>query len=172
LKKRRLVFLIVLILTFSTSWMKSFAQNPTDTFPRDPGSITVYTVQNMSFGAFTQGTSGGTISISTSGIRSSTGSVVPLNLGVQYFQANFEIEAPAGSIISIFNGPDATLVGSNGGSMSLHISNPYPMAPFSTNAIPPARTLVSFGGTLTVGSILSALPGTYRGTFSITFNQE
>lgn len=170
--KRRLILITVWLLTLSSIYIDSLAQNPTDTFPRDPGSISVYTVQNLSFGAFSPGANGGTISIAANGTRSVTGSVVPLNMGFQYFQANFEIEAPAGSIISILTGPNATLTGSNGGSMSLSISAPSPMAPFSTSIIPPGRTLVSFGGTLTVGTILTTLPGVYTGTFAITFNQE
>ena len=172
MKRRRLTFATLLVLVLSSAYIVSFGQNPTDSFPRDPGSISVYTIQNMSFGAFSPGSTGGTISISTGGVRSSTGSVVPLNMGMQYFQANFEIEAPVGSIISFLNGPDATLTGSNGGSMSLHVSASYPLAPFSTSVIPPGRTLISFGGTLTVGNSLSTLPGKYTGTFSIIFNQE
>jgi hypothetical protein len=148
------------------------AQNPTDTIPGDPGAITVYTIQNMSFGAFSHGNSGGNVIISTSGSRSVTGDVIPLYLGVQWYQAIFEIDAPLGSIISITNGADAILTGNNGGTVSLHIGNSDPPAPFVTVVPQPARTQVNIGGTLTVGSPVSNPPGTYTGTFYITFNQE
>lgn len=153
--------------------MFSFGQvDPTDTIPGDPGGISVYTVQNMSFGAFSTSSTGGTIIVSTNGTRSVTGNVVPLNLGTSYFKAIFDIDAPIGSIVSILNGSDATLTGSNGGSMLMHIGGSDPPSPFITIVSQPSRTQVSISGTLTVGSPAANPPGTYNGTFYITFNQE
>ena len=63
------------------------------------------------------------------GERSITGDVIGLNLGVRFESALFEIEGPEGCIVSITNGPDATLTGSNGGSMRLHIGTPWPVTP-------------------------------------------
>ena len=162
--------LLVTVLGFISIF--TYAQNPTDSIPGDPGAISVYTVQNMSFGAFTGGSSGGTVIISTAGSRSVTGDVVALNLGTSYFQAIFDIDAPQGTIISILNGPNATLTGSNGGSMSMQIGNSNPASPLITTVTQPARTSVSIGGTLTVGNAAANPPGTYNGTFYITFNQE
>lgn len=162
--------LIIVALNFISFYC--FSQTPTDTLPGDPGSISVYTIQNMSFGALHPGASGGSVSISTAGSRSFTGSVVLLNLGIAYFQSIFEIEAPAGTIVSILNGPDATLTGSNGGSMSLRINNSEPASPFSTTVPSPGRTTVNVAGTLTVGNPSVTLPGSYSGTLYITFNQE
>ena len=151
----------------------SYAQgDPTDTIPGDPGGISVYWVQDMSFGAFSHGASGGTVAISNSGIRSVTGDVVALNLGTLYFQSIFDIDGPQGCIISIQNGSDATLTGSNGGTMSMHIGDADPASPFIITVTQPARTQVSFGGTLTVGTPAANPPGIYTGTFYITFNQE
>lgn len=149
-----------------------FSQTPTDTLPGDPGSISVYTIQNMSFGAFHPGARGGSVIISPAGVRSVTGGVVALNLGIPFFQSVFEIEAPVGTIVSILNGPDATLTGSNGGSMFLRINNSQPASPFSTIVAPPGRTQVNVAGTLTVGSPVVTIPGSYSGNFYITFNQE
>lgn len=163
--------LLVMVLGFIS--ICSFAQiDPTDSIPGDPGALSVYTIQNMSFGAFSNGGTGGTVIISTNGTRSVTGNVVPLNLGTTYFQAIFDIDAPIGSIVSILNGSDATLTGSNGGSMSMHISDSDPPSPFIIIVSQPTRTQVSIGGTLTVGSPVANPPGTYNGTFYITFNQE
>lgn len=150
----------------------SFAQTPTDSLPGDPGALTVYNIQNLSFGAFAQGSSGGTVVVSNTGIRTETGSVVSLNLGAQYYQAIFEIEAPVGTIISISNGPDATLTGSNGGIMILRLGSSYPAVPLSTTVSPLGRTVINIGGTLTVGNPGATPPGNYTGTFFITFNQE
>lgn len=150
----------------------SLAQTPTDSLPGDPGAISVYTVQNMSFGAFAQSGTGGTVTISNAGARSATGSIVQLNYGYTYFQSIFEIEGPVGTIISIMNGPDATLTGSNGGTISLHIGDSNPTSPFSTTVTPPTRTQVNIGGTITVTGNSGSPPGSYTGSFYITFNQE
>lgn len=150
----------------------SFAQVPTDSLPGDPGAISVYSVQDMSFGAFTQGATGGTVIITPAGVRSVTGTVLPLNMGVFYYQAIFEIDAPEGSIISIMNGPDETLSGSNGGTMTLKLGASSPGSPFVTTVTQPLRTVVNIGGTLTVGDATAAPPGNYTGSFYVTFNQE
>lgn len=172
MEKRQLIikYFFVVILSITTSFV--FAQTPTDTLPGDPGGLYAYTIQNINFGAFSHGNTGGTLVISSDGTRTATGDVVPLNLGVSYYNAIFEIEAPPGAMISILNGPDATLTGSNGGSMSLHIGNSYPASPFSNTNAPPSRTQVSIGGTLTVGASGTAPPGNYTGTIYITFNHE
>jgi len=151
----------------------AFAQvDPTDSLPGDPGALTIYNVQNMSFGAFSIGNSGGTVVISNSGTRSVTGDVLGLNLGTQYFRSIFDVDGPQGAIVSIMNGSDATLTGNNGGSMSMHIGNSYPASPFIITVAQPARTQVNIGGTLTIGSTAANPPGTYNGTFYITFNLE
>lgn len=161
--------LLALALCFVS--LVSFSQNPTDSLPGDPG-VAVYTVQDMSFGAFSTGASGGTMVMSNSGTRSSTGTVLALNSGLSYFQSIFEIDAPVGTIFSILNGPAATLTGSNGGSMTLNLGASSPASPFSTTAESPARTQVNIGGTLTIGNPAATPPGSYTGTFYITFNQE
>jgi hypothetical protein len=134
--------------------------------------LNVTTTQNLSFGAFSQGSSGGTITVSTSGTRTASGTVVPLNLGIQYFQAIFQVQDSTGTIVSILNGPDATLQGSNGGTMALHLSNSDPASPFISTIDPPGTTAISIGGTLTVGNADVTPPGNYTGTFYITFNNE
>lgn len=151
----------------------TFAQgDPTDSLPGDPGAIYTFVVQNLKFGAFTQGGSGGTVKIETNGSRSATGSIIGLNLGQVYFEAIIDIESAPGSLISITNGPDVVLTGSNGGTITLHIGNSNPASPFSTNTMPPGRTPVHIGGTITVGNPSASPPGVYSGTFMVTFNQE
>jgi hypothetical protein len=171
--KKKWIFKTLLVVLLGFTSVCSFAQiNPTDSLPGDPGALSVYTVQHLSFGAFSNGNAGGTVLVSSNGARSVTGDVVGLNLGVSAYQSIFEIDAPSGSIISILNGPDATLNGSNGGTMSLRIGNSNPSSPFITMVAQPARTSIHVGGTLTVGGSAANPPGTYAGTFYITFNYE
>lgn len=158
---------------FTLLLVQAFSQGtPTDSLPGDPARITVYAVQNLRFGAFTQGAVGGSVILSTTGIRTVTGDVIQLNMGIPYSEAIFEVEGIVGTVVSIYNGPNATLTGSNGGSMSMTIGSSSPASPFMISVQPPGRTQINIGGTLHVGSPAANPPGTYTGTFYITFNQE
>lgn len=162
------ILLIILVSIFMIFFaVPANGQEP----PPRPITVTV-TAQNLSFGAFTIVVAGGTVTINSDGSRNATGDVVLLNMGYSFSTALYEITANPGTIISIVNGPDVLLPGSNGGSMSLHIGNSNPAWPFVTTAIPPAITQLNIGGTLTVGNILANPAGNYSGTFDITFVQE
>ncbi len=163
------LFIVFVGVIFSLS---AKAQDPTDTLPDDPAAIYTYTIQNLQFGVFAQGGTGGTITVSNAGVRSATGSVLPLNQGGSFFQAIIDVEAANGSLISITNGANVTLNGSNGGTMTLQIGSSSPGSPFNVTVSPPVRTPIHIGGTLTVGNSGASPPGTYTGTFYITFNQE
>ena len=173
INKKQWIIKTLLPIVLGLISISSFAQiDPSDTIPDDPGHITVYTVQHMSFGAFSAGTTGGSVVISNIGARSVTGDVVALNMGIPYFHSIFDIDAPRGAIVSLLNGADATLTGSNGGTMSMHIGDSDPSSPFVLTVSQPARTQITVGGTLTVGNAVANPPGTYSGTFHITFNLE
>jgi len=130
----------------------------------------VTAVQDLSFGAFATGASGGTITVSSSGDRTATGSVTLLNLGQPYSQALFDVVAPPGTIISITNGPDATLTGNNGSIIGMRLGLSDPASPITVD--PSGIIRISLGGTLTIGNTASSPPGNYTGTFYITFNNE
>jgi hypothetical protein len=134
--------------------------------------LTAYPVQDFNFGTFYQGSTGGSLTISTDGSRSSTGDVVLLNTGQAVSQAIFDIEAPENALISIVIGSNSTLYGSNGGTMKLEITGSNPATLFLNTAVPPDRSRVHFSGRLLIGDIMTSPPGIYQGTFSITFNNE
>jgi hypothetical protein len=142
------------------------AQEP----PPRPVEVTVS--QNLGFGAFAHGLSGGTVIINPAGSRSSTGDIILLNLGYTFSAALYRLVANPGTVISILNGSDITLTGSNGGSMVLHIGASDPVSPFVITTSPPLYTEMKVGGTLTVGNSASNPPGAYNGLFYITFIQE
>lgn len=157
---------LLVLLLHITATVK--AQEP----PPRPISVYVNPAQGLIFGAFFQGATGGTVTVFADGSRSVTGSIVQANLGFPFSPAIFEVDANPGTLIQILNGPDATLTGSNGGTLSLHIGSSSTGSPFVATATSPARTLVRIGGTLTVGTPLANPPGSYSGLFSVTFIQE
>lgn len=150
-----------MIWLFLVSWvaLPSFAQLPS-----------VKIIQNLSFGAFTQGSSEGKVTVLNDGTRMASGPVILLNLGENYHPAMFDVTAPPGTIISITNGPDVTLTGSLGGTINLHPELSEPASPFTID--PTGTTRVIIGGTLTVRNAALSPSGSYSGTFSITFNNE
>jgi hypothetical protein len=156
--------LAMLLFCFSTSHAQ--------VQPPRPLNIFVNPAQPLSFGAFYQGSLGGTVTISPSGVRSSTGDIVLTNLGFTYSPALIEVEGLPGTLVSILNGPDVILSGSNGGSMTLHIGTSSPASPFIITTTPPSRTVVNIGGTLTVGTPSANPAGAYTGTFNITFVEQ
>jgi len=140
--------------------------------PAKGQALSVYTVQNLSFGAFFQGTTGGTVSVSHDGSRTVSGDIIGADLGFSYYPAIIEVEIAAPSTISILNGSDVSLTGSNGGSMTLSIDDSDAGTPFNTTAEPPARTTVRVGASLTVGTPVANPAGNYSGTFEVTFILE
>jgi len=151
-----------------------FAGQPVFAQEKPPRPIAIYvsTVQHLNFGDIVLGPTGGTVTVAPNGTRTSTGDITLASMGSGYSAALIEVEANRGTIITILNGPDATLTGSNGGSMTMHIGSSLPVSPFVTSNHYPNRTLVYIGGTLTVGNASANPEGSYSGTFSITFIQE
>lgn len=165
---KRTILHITGLLVLLLSVHKAQAQQP----PPRPVSVSWNPSQGLRFGAFFATTSGGTVIVSSGGIRTATGSVVLAGLGFVYGAASFDIVAAPGTQITLLNGPDVTLAGSNGGSVSLHIGTSSPSSPFVTTAVPPASNTINIGGTLTVGSSVASPPGSYSGSFYLTFFQE
>ncbi len=145
-----------------------------DAQQKPPAPITVYfnPAEGLRFGAFFQSPSGGTITINPNGTRVTTGGVIEADLGYVFAPANFTITSEPGTLISIVNGPDVVLTGSNGGSMTLHIGSSSPSSPFITTVSPPLQTSVKVGGTLTVGTPVANPSGYYTGSFLVTFMQN
>lgn len=158
-------------LFFSSLLLPPFVARAQEPPPR-PISVYVNPAQGLIFGAFFQGITGGTVILYPDGSRSVTGTIVQANLGYPFSPAIFEVDANPGTLISIMNGPDVTLTGSNGGFLSLHIGTASTGSPFIATATTPARTIVRIGGTLTVGPPPANPAGNYSGVFQVTFIQE
>lgn len=132
---------------------------------------TVITLQDISFGAFFQGSSGGTVTVYPDGTRLVSGDIIEANIsGFSYCPAIFEVEADPGTLISILKGSDTSMPSSNGGSISLQVGDSDISFPI---IVPPSgRIQVSMGGILTVGNTQANPSGDYTGSFEVTFIQE
>ena len=151
---------VLLLLLIS---QESVAQEP------PPRPVRVIKIQDLSFGSFYQGGAGGTVTVLWNGTRSAGGTVVLFGVGGS--AAIFNVVANPGTIISFLK-PVSTLTDGSGHSLSLQIDTTNPASPFVTTNKYPIPTPVSFGGILTVGTPLANPPGSYSGTFDITFVQQ
>jgi len=141
--------------------------------PPRPVVITVNHSQPLAFGAFIPGAAGGTVTVSPDGsTRSSTGTVILVNMGFIYTPAMFYVRANPGTVISLLSGPPSIISGSNGGTLSLQTDDTFPASPLVTQVPYQQQTIVLVGGTLIVGNIGSNPPGSYSGTIDVTFVQE
>lgn len=144
---------------------RGFAQEE----PPKPIVVTVSTLQHLSFGTFIQNGNYGTVTITPQGSRSSNGSIILPTVFSIVTPALFEVEALPGTLITINNGPDSQLVGSNGGFLTLQVGESSTGTTFITSG---SHTDVFIGGTLLVGSVLANPPGEYSGSFQVTFIQQ
>jgi len=139
--------------------------------PPIPVEVQVSTAQFLNFGAFTTGISGGTVTVTSDGLKSSTSDVILLNMGQPVSPALFDVTANPGTIITISSQPNITLNGP-GGFILLNIDSYSTGQTFITTASPPFTTPVYVGGTLIVGTPSANPPGNYNGTFTLTFIQQ
>jgi hypothetical protein len=160
-------FVIIIILMHIVSCQVLYSQEP----PPRPVEITV-TGQSLEFGAFSHGNSGGTVTVTSGGIRSRSGDITLLSLGFSYSPALYNLVGDPGTVVSVLNGDDATLSRVGGGTLSLEIGDSDPSGSFVISTTPPAYTELRVGGILTVGNSTNNPPGSYTGTFDITIVQE
>ena len=137
--------------------------------PPKPITVKVRTYQPLTFGTFIQSGSYGTVIVSPQGARTATGSIILPNINSICTAALFDVEAIPGTLITIFNGADATLTGSNTGTLTLIIGGSFPQSPFITTG---EHTQITIGGTLIVGPLATNPAGDYSGTFQVTFIQQ
>ncbi len=165
------VLFFMMVLFVSEGLMAQI--NPVSPFP-PPREIKVYNMQGLSFGSFSTGSSGGSITVDYNGSRTSTGSIILVG-GLSY-QAIFIIELLPGRLVNITLDPPGSVQlqrAGGGGTLYLTIGPTTDRGlSFVTFAAHPFHNLVSIGGILQVGNPLSNPPGEYVGQFNVTFNQE
>jgi hypothetical protein len=125
-------------------------------------------IQNLSFGAFYTGSSGGKVNISSTGSRSVTGDII-LIPSEQGTPAVIQITTDNTDYITITTAGSVTLTNGSGGTITLEINDFYPVSPFNPVV---GLNNVKIGGTLTVGSSANTPPGNYNGSFEVIFNEQ
>lgn len=167
-------FLIFTFILFCNTILPVFAQLGPDLPQR---TAVVSATQALNFGDLTllSGSSGGTVSVDHNGSRTTTGSVIMLNIGNPVQPAIFEVKICPGRMINVTFPTTTILNGSNGGSMILNLG-PTNIggsgSTFISNKGCDDIHLIRVGGTLNVGSIVTNPAGLYTGTFSLTFVQQ
>ncbi|MEI6679117.1 MAG: DUF4402 domain-containing protein [Mariniphaga sp.] len=137
-------------------------------------TITIYAAQGIHFGTFClTGSAGGTVIVGWDGSRSSTGSIGLLNITPTAHPAIFEIKLCEGRTVNIDFQDEITLSDGNTGTLTLNLGpteKGVNHSTFFTNSDCNFVTPLRVGGTLHIPG--NAIPGTYSGSFSITFNQQ
>ena len=169
-RKRQLFsgIIVFVMLVFCCSFSTTlYAQQMP--FP-PPNQLQVYVVQDLNFGSFVTG-SGGSVTISPTGMRSASGNV--FLMGSAAYQAIFDVRLIPGRLVHIALGPPIQLyrVG-GGGQVTMQIGPTDKGSSFVTTGGHPFVNPVSVGGTLIVGDNTANPPGSYQGSFSVTFIQE
>jgi hypothetical protein len=163
--KKKVLLPFYLIICINVCYLSVYGQEN----PPKPITVTVSISQHLNFGTFIQAGNFGTITVTHDGARTATGSVIIPNISSIVTPALFEVYALPGTVITIINGPEASLTGTNGGSIVLNLEDSSTGSPFiATND----RTDVFIGGTLTVSSLLDNPSGEYSGSFQVIFIQQ
>lgn len=159
---------VCLLFLFRTAYAQ---ENP----PR-PIKVTVSTFQHLSFGSFilTNPNGYGTVTVDVNGGRGWSGNILLIDNSI-FSPALFDVEAQPGSLINIEYVRNATLTGSNTGTIALTL-DAQPYIDFNLNLQPPfiaskKHTLIYIGGMLSIGSLSANPAGEYSGTFFVTFTQ-
>lgn len=137
-------------------------------------SIVVTAKQSLQFGTFVlTGGAGGSVVVGWDGSSYATGSIALLAPAPTAQPAIFETKLLQGRRVHLTFLPTTTLSDGKGGSLTLNIGpTEYESSGniFMTNNNRDFTTLLRVGGKLDIPG--NAIPGTYTGTFYITFNQE
>ncbi|QGY46010.1 DUF4402 domain-containing protein [Maribellus comscasis] len=158
--------LVVAFLIFSEN---SLGQSP---FP-PPNQLQVFAAQELSFGSFYTGASGGEVIVSPEGNCMTNGSVMELALSPAT-PAVFDVRLIPGRIVHV-SFPASAMLTRVGSSESMVISgftSDKQGNYFVTTSAHPFINPVKVGATLHVGSEAANPSGDYVGSFSVTFIQE
>lgn len=126
--------------------------------------------QGLNFGSLYPVGSGGTVTISDDGVRTSTGSVVlfPSTYNESRFTLSTTRKARYYNVFNLTIQSPITMKRTGGGSMTLYLNTDGSNSGWSVSQKNPVTLYM--GGTLYVGSVTANPPGNYSGSFTITAN--
>lgn len=161
-------FLLIFFSLLSTVLFKMEGQEN----PPIPITVEVRNAQGLNFGSFTVGNAGGNVIVSSTGGRSSDADIKLLNMGGSTHYAIFDVFANPGTLLQIQPVANTQLMGPAGSNVILSID------PF--NDISTGQTFITttnphevfVGGRLHIPNGNSGPPGSYSGTFTLTFIHE
>lgn len=162
-----------LILLFSLLILTAFQQLTFGQEKPPRPILLAVNAEGLRFGAFCQGSLGGTVIINPGGGRDATGDIIKLSLGHVYGPATFRVKGNAGTLVTIADILPCYLY--NGGyRLRLSFGN---LSTVTSTGSPFILTSdawmdIKVGGTLTVGNAAANPPGEYSGTFDVTFIQN
>jgi hypothetical protein len=165
-------FFIIAVRIFCFLGLLIFMTDRVKAQEMPPRPVSVSLIRNLNFGAFTQGTSGGSVILYPSGSRTSMGDIILINFGYLYYPAIFELEGNPGTIVHLMAGSPAVLTGDHGGAMNMVPGDSEPVTPLILPLTSHGVLQVFIGGILTVGNPLANPMGHYSGTFNVMFIQE
>jgi hypothetical protein len=170
LTRKKLLILICGSLVLALINLSLYARpKPSKTQMNNYLSITSTSIiQDLSFGTFCTGRSGGAVIVPSIGSRRATGDIIllPSQTG---FPAILQFTTDNTNIVTLTTGNIFNLTSSSGGTITLQINDFYPASSFGPVI---GQNNVTIGGILTVGSQASTPAGNYSGSFEVTFNEE
>jgi hypothetical protein len=138
-----------------------------------PNRLQVYLVQDLSFGSFFTGTSGGAVVITPEGNRTVSGTVIvlPCSPGTP---AILEVRLTPNNMVHI-SFPSSATLRSTGGNETMTVTgftSDKPGNSFVTARGRPFINPVRVGATLNAGNTANHPAGNYTGSFTVTFIEE
>jgi len=143
--------------------------------PPKPITVAVTTQRNLNFGTIVQNYSGGTVTVDYSGVRTASDMLLIPSISSSSAPSSvqFVVTALPGTLITILNGPEATLTGGTPlGSMKMNLGNSNFGISGTSFVAQSDITYVTIGGALSVGTSGANPPGIYSGFFTVTFIQQ
>ncbi|WP_083961534.1 DUF4402 domain-containing protein [Salinimicrobium terrae] len=161
-------FLLIFLSLWSTAFFEMVAQEN----PPIPVTVEVRNAQGLNFGAFTVGNAGGNVIVSPNGDRTGDTDVYLLNLGSPHHYAIFDVYANPGTLLQIQPVNNISLSGPSGSSVTLSIDLYLDISTGQTFITTTNPHEVFVGGKLHIPNQDAGPPGSYNGTFTLTFIHE
>ena len=175
LRKSIFIFYLCLIIYFLfliTSYTYAQQVENKILLEKKPIKVSIVQINPIQFGSFCDYGSGGTVNISNSSIRTSTGSIVLLYDNEPVSSGIFEAKAPSNTMIQINYDTECMLKGPKWSKLKLVTGDLSTGKVFVTPSNAENGFLISLGGYIEVKNNNSCLPGEYSGQFHITIIVE